>query len=359
LQISKKAGAAWWNINGAGCGGTNVSFQDGGGRAINSLSKLETLTQVGQKKTHLHLNTNTWFDPGAAQGKLLKPNASCSEVASWVGKSKYRVFRDVACASPNKPVNFCALPENQLFQANGQPTPVYASMSGDGGCSTVPGTATRERLFWDKLKVKYGVEKAPILGKVKVFFDAITIDVGVDQQRVINPFLAEATVQMWNLAAYNYVAIGGPAITVTGTNGKPVFNLGTYSGFLYGWYKPIALDLSHPTTLKTFSQWVDSYKGLACSTNPDAKAALDPTGRGAAEATDGALRNLFDQLAGAPYHEGSDIICTERGVCWIPMAADPLKGNVLALARTIYTSNPNDHGTPLIKQFILKLVKGQ
>ncbi|MBY0274676.1 hypothetical protein K2Z84_04990 [Candidatus Binatia bacterium] len=349
LQIGQVVQKSWWNINGAGCGGTALDPDNGGDRAVKSISKLEVLSQIGQHKAKLHLNTNTFYDPGAAQAAYLYPilfgrPAACWEVAAYVGQNKWHVFRDLACSGGvtsawrERLGPFCALPDGVLWGAGNQPSRVYAAMLGSG-CSVPPGERSRERLTWNALKAKYG-KRGSLIGQFTVFFDAITIDVGVDQQTVLDPGIVQSNVTFWNAVAWYAISRGWPAIFVTGTTGQQIFDISWYEAF-FQTYDVFSLLGSPP---KAYRDHVGGLRIWNCAGNPDAKTALDPFDLSANESSDGALRNLFDELADVP--QGTDVICSAKGIC----------DNLLDFAKAIYAQPGN--GKSVIKSWIVKLIRG-
>ena len=356
LQIGDTVETAWWNVNAAGCGGTAAAPDSGGDRAVKSLSKLEVLSQVGQKKAFLHLNTDTFYDPGAAQAGYLFPilfgrAATCSEIAAFVGTDKWHTFRDVACrtdvsaAWKQRLAGFCALPDSVVWDwyDSTKPSRVYAFMLGEyldgSGCAATAGARSEDRLYWNKLKAKYGKHSSPI-GSFTVLVDAITIDVGVAQQRILDPGMVASTVTFWNNIAWYAVANTWPAKTVTGRNGNTLFDIGWYEYF-FQTYVPFSLP---GTAQKLYSQHLADQRTLDCAGNPDAKAGFDPQVAAGKEATDGAMRNLFDKLA--TVSQGTDVICSDKAIC----------GNLYDFAKTIYALP--DHGKSLIKAWIVKLIRG-
>ena len=98
------------------------------------------------------------------------------------------------------------------------------------------------------------------------------------------------------------------------------------------------------TVPKTYAEHVADQRALNCAGSPDAKAAFDPQAAAGKEATDGALRNLFDKLA--KVSQGTDVICSDRLIC----------GNLYDFAKTVYALPGN--GKSLIKAWIVKLIRG-
>jgi hypothetical protein len=361
LQIGDIVEKAWWNVNGANCAGTALAPDNGGNRAVESLSKLEVLAQVGQRKAKLHLNTNTFYDPGASQAAYLYPilfgrSAACWEIATYVERSQWQVFRELACSPEvssswrSRLALFCALPNELLwgnrfgiYRPGNQPSPLYESMLGDqlngNGCPTSASASSEERLYWPKLKAKYG-KNGSLIGDFTVFFDAITIDVGVSQQRVFDPGIVASAVTFWNNIAWYAVSKGWPVMLVTGRNGTNIFDIDFYRA----WFTTPDVFALPGTMPKTYPQHRADQLALSCAGNPGAKAALDPFDLAGGASADGALRNLFDELANEP--QGTDVICTAKGIC----------GNLFDFAKAIY-AQPN-HGKPLIKSWILTLIRG-
>jgi hypothetical protein len=368
LQIPKTVGTGWWNVNHtgtAGCGGTYQDLDHGGNRAVNALSKFEVLTQVGQKKVHIHINTNAWYDQGAAQASYLYQKfwgrfPTCAEIAGYVGQSEYRVFAGLAC-NPNVPAAwktnlaaFCSMPDSVLYNGS-NPSAFFQPTNGNvaastpyaaRNCFTPDGARSRERFFWNKLKVKVGTQKVPVLGTFKVFIDAITIDAGPEQQRVLDPqAVSDYTGRMLQVALVTVGKYGQNwNYQVMGRNGTPVFDLKRYAAEdLYTIKGDLSYTISGAT--KTARNWIFDATDQACAKNPDAKTAYDPTDQATREAIDGAMRNLFDNLAKKPYT--TDVLCTAK--------QPPLCANLFDLTKTVWNSGP-DHGKALIKGFMGQLL---
>ena len=265
LQIGDTVGKGWWNVNnvnGTGCGGTFNAPDHGGNRAVNSLSKFEVLTQVGQKKVHIHINTNAWYDPGAAEAsylyqKLYGRFPTCNEIAGYVGQDPYHVFVNMACNTMTvnstwrtKLASFCSMPDSVLFDGNRvsaffQPTIGSVRAQAPYGATTClmpDGARSRERFSWPKLNVKVGSQKT-ILGTFKVWIDAVTVDAGPTQQRVLDPdAVTNYTSGMLQVALVTAAKYGANwTYTTRGRTGATVFDLKRYAagGLVHDQGRPV------------------------------------------------------------------------------------------------------------------------
>jgi hypothetical protein len=372
IQVGQVIAQGWWNVNHAptgGCGGTSADGSNGaaGHRAVNTQSKFEVLVKVAAKQVHIHINTDATYDVGAAEAAYLWPRffgtqINCSQVAAFVGQDQFHVFRTLACGGYGK-INsawasnlagFCNLPDSQLF-GNG-PSPLFSTMNsayrlvsvpgGTSSCLSPDGARSEERFYWPGLNTYVGKQKSPI-GTLKVTIDAITVDAGVKQQRMIDPTDVVMMMSTWNTLAYTFVGTFGSnwSYTTTGNNGQTILDLNKYAtqvtGTIIG---GIQLNIGGQSQLAW--QYLTKATATGCALNPDAKTAFDPSDNAVAESVDGAMRNLFDNLAGKPYT--TDVLCTAK--------QPPLCANLFRLTQTIWNSGP-DHGTALIKGFIGQLLK--
>ncbi len=377
IQVGQTIATGWYNVNHAPTGGcTNNASTDGsngaaGHRAVNTISKFQVLTKVAAKQVHIHINTDATYDVGAAEAAYLWPKffgtqINCSQVASFVGQDQYHVFRTIACspsiasAWKSPLAGFCNLPDSQLFAGNG-PTALYSTMlssyrlvtvpSGQFTCATPDGGRSEERFSWPGLNVNVGKQSSPI-GTLKVTIDAITVDAGVNQQRVIDPTSVVIMMSTWNTIGYTFVGTFGAtnwAFTTTGRDGNTILDLNKYANDVTGTIiGGIQLNIGGKTQLTW--QYLTTMTATGCLLNVDAKTAFDGSSDAAvSESVNGAMRNLFDALAGKP--AGTDVLCTAK----TPPLCAP-QANLFLLTKAIWNSGP-DHGTALIKGFIGQLLK--
>jgi hypothetical protein len=375
IQIGQTIATGWYNVNhvpASGC--TNNSSTDGsnglaGHRAVNTVSKFQVLTKVAAKQVHIHINTDATYDVGAAEAAYLWPKfygtqINCTQVAPFVGQDQFHVFRTIACSPSinaawrSSLTTYCNVPDSQIFSGNG-PSAFSSTMlsayslavypGSRWSCATPDGARSEERFAWPGLNTDVGKQSSPI-GTLKVTIDAITVDAGVSQQRVIDPTTAVLLTGIWNTIGFTFVGTFGATnwlYTTTARNGQTILDVNKYANQVDNTIiGGIQLNLGGKP--QPVWQYLTTATAAGCALNPDAKTAYDSSDNAVAESVNGAMRNLFDALAGKP--AGTDVLCTAKQP---PLCAP--QANLFLLTKAIWNSSP-DHGTALIKGFIGQLL---